>query len=80
MSDKPKIKIVTRKMKLLAKPVKMRRREKNEAIKSRWNELFPQDNRTLYVGPPFSGETHLLFKILSRIPDRDFYIITKSPP
>ena len=37
-------------------------------------------NRTLLVGPSFSGKTCLLFKILSRIPDRDIYIITKSHP
>ena len=31
------------------------------------------------VGPSFSGKTYLLLKIISRIRDRDFYIITKSP-
>ena len=31
------------------------------------------------VGQSFSGKTYLILKILSRIPDRDFYIITKSP-
>ena len=38
------------------------------------------NNRTLLVGPPFSGKTYLMLKILSRMPDRDNYIITKSPP
>ena len=38
------------------------------------------NNRTLLVGPTFSGKTYLMLKILSRIPDRDIYIITKSPP
>ena len=38
------------------------------------------NNRTLLVGPSFSGKTYLMLKILSRIPDRDIYIITKSPP
>ena len=38
------------------------------------------NNRTLLVGPYFSGKTYLMLKILSRIPDRDIYIITKSPP
>ena len=38
------------------------------------------NNRTLLVGPSFSGETYLMLKILSRISDRDIYIITKSPP
>ena len=32
------------------------------------------------VGPSFSGKTYLMLKILSRIADRDIYIITKSPP
>ena len=38
------------------------------------------NNRTLLVGPSFSGKTSLMLKILSRISDRDIYIITKSPP
>ena len=38
------------------------------------------NNRTILVGPSFSGKTYLMLKILSRIPNRDFYIITKSPP
>ena len=37
-------------------------------------------NRTLLVGPSFSGKTYLMLKTLSRIPDRDIYIITKSHP
>ena len=37
------------------------------------------NNRTLLVGPSFSGKTYLMLKIFSRIPDRDIYIITKSP-
>ena len=37
-------------------------------------------NRTLLVGPSFSSKTYLKLKILSRIPARDIYIITKSPP
>ena len=32
------------------------------------------------VGPSFSGKTYLMLKILSRMLDRDIYIITKSPP
>ena len=32
------------------------------------------------VGPSFSGKTYLMLKILSRMIDRDIYIITKSPP
>ena len=38
------------------------------------------NNRTLLVGPSFSGKTYLMLKFLSRISDRDIYIITKSPP
>ena len=38
------------------------------------------NNRTLLVGPTFSGKTYLMLKILSRISDRDIYIITNSPP
>ena len=38
------------------------------------------NNGTLLVGPSFSGKTYLMLKILSRIPNRDVYIITKSPP
>ena len=38
------------------------------------------NNRTLLVGPFFSGKTYLMLKILSRKPHRDNYIITKSPP
>ena len=38
------------------------------------------NNRTLLVGPSFSVKTYLMLKTLSRIPDRIFYIITKSPP
>ena len=37
------------------------------------------NNRTLLVGPSFSGKTYLMLKILSRVPNRDIYIITKSP-
>ena len=37
------------------------------------------NNRTLLVGPSFSSKTYLMLKILSRISDRDIYIITKSP-
>ena len=56
--------------------------------KKRKNKLIQQpkivndnnNNRTLLVGPSFSGKTYLMLEILSRIPDRDIYIITKSPP
>ena len=42
------------------------------------NEI--NNNRTLLVGLSFSGKTYLMLKTLSRIPDRDVYITTKSPP
>ena len=38
------------------------------------------NNRTLLVGTSFSGKTYLMLQSLSRISDRDIYIITKSPP
>ena len=38
------------------------------------------NNRTLLVGPSFTGKTYPMLKILSRIPDRDLCIITKSSP
>ena len=38
------------------------------------------NNRTLLVGPSFSGKTYPMLQILSRISHRDIYIITKSPP
>ena len=38
------------------------------------------NNRTLLVGSSFSGKTYLMLKILSRMMDRDIYIVTKSPP
>ena len=38
------------------------------------------NNRTLLVGPSFSGKTYLMLKILSRMIDREIYIFTKSPP
>ena len=38
------------------------------------------NNRTLLIGPSFSGKSYLMLKILSQIPDREIYIITKTPP
>ena len=37
-------------------------------------------NRTLIVGASFSGESHLILKVCSRLSDPDVYIFTKSPP
>ena len=38
------------------------------------------NNGTLLVGTSFSGKTYLMLKIFSRVPNRDIYKITKSPP
>ena len=37
------------------------------------------NNRTHLVGPSFSDKTYLMLNMFSRIPDQDFYVITKSP-
>ena len=52
----------------------------NKITTSDQQPKIENNNRTLLVGPSFSGKTYLMLKILSRIPDRDIYIITKSPP
>ena len=38
------------------------------------------NNRTHLVELSFSGKTYFMLEIFSRIPDRDIYIINKSPP
>ena len=38
------------------------------------------DNETLLVGPSFSCKAYLMLKSHFRTPNRDIYIITKSPP
>ena len=38
------------------------------------------NNRTLLVGSSISGRTYLTLKILSRMPNRDIFIFTKTPP
>ena len=53
-------------------------RRQNEDIQALFG-LLPRNNRTLIVGPSFSGKTHLMLTILSRTPDRDIYRITNSP-
>ena len=62
-----------------------KKRKNNEITTSRQEPKIENgnninNNRTLLVGPSFSGKTYLMLKILSRIPNRDIYIITKSPP
>ena len=53
---------------------------KSNVIKKPIIDNVDNNNRTLMVGPSFSGKTYLMIKILPRIPDGDIYIITKSPP
>ena len=57
-----------------------KKKRKNNVIQQPKIENDNNNNRTLLVGPSFSGKTYLMIKILSRIPNRDVYIITKSPP
>ena len=52
----------------------------NEITTSHQQPKIENNNRTLLVGPSFSGKTYLMLKTLPRIADRDIYIITKSPP
>ena len=45
------------------------------------NVYTENSNRTLLGGCSFSGKTYLMLKILSRIPpERNIYLITRSPP
>ena len=57
-----------------------KKKRKNNLIQQPKIENDINNNRTLLVGPSFSGNTYLMLKILSRMLDRDIYIITKSPP
>ena len=57
-----------------------KRKNNNDKKKTKVDDLVNDNNRTLLVGPSFSGKTYLMLKILSRMSDRDIYIITKSPP
>ena len=57
-----------------------KKKRKNHLIQQPKIENDFNNDRTLLVGPSFSGKTYLMLKILSRIPNRDIYIITKSPP
>ena len=66
------------------------KKRKNNLIQNEITTSYPQpknendnnnnNNRTSVVGPSFSSKTYLMLKILSRIPNRDIYIIIKSPP
>ena len=61
-----------------------KKKRKNKITISHQQSIIENGNnnntRTLLVGPSFSGKTYLMLKILSRMPNRDIYIITKSPP
>ena len=57
-----------------------KKKRKNNLIQEPKIENDFNNNRTSLVGPSFSGKSYLMLKILSRITDRDIYIITKSPP
>ena len=55
--------------------------ESNSNVSEKTNiDNINNNNRTLLVGPSFSGKTYLMLQILSHVSDRDIYIITKSPP
>ena len=60
-------------------------REHHHENESKANKLeksfkVANNNRTFWDRPSFSGRTYLLLLILSWKPDREIYIITKSPP
>ena len=57
-----------------------REHHQNESNSNVIIDNVDNNNRTLLVGPSFSGKTYLMLKILSRLPDRDTYIITRSLP
>ena len=57
-----------------------KKKRKNNLIQQPKVENGNNNNRTLLVGPSFSGKTYLILKIQTRISDRDIYVITKSPP
>ena len=56
-----------------------KKKRKNNLIQQPKIENDNNTNRTLLVGPSYSGKTFLMLRILSRMIDRDIYIITKSP-
>ena len=79
------MKLTTWTMELFAKAVTIRIGEK--PILTPWSKINNQKSKMLLmkknigkplVGPTFSGRSYLMLKTLSRIPDGDFYIITKS--
>ena len=61
---------------------KIKEKIKLRSVQQSKNENGNNNNntRTLLVGPGFLGKTSFMLKILSRIPNRGIYIITKSPP
>ena len=66
----------------ICKSCYIKKKRKNNLIQQPKTENgnYINNNRTLLVGSSFAGKTYLMLKILSRISDRDIYIITISPP
>ena len=58
---------------IIRPPLIQNQQPKNDTV------TIDNNNRTFLVGPSFSSKTYVMLKLLSRIPDRDFYIVTKSP-
>ena len=81
------MKITTWKIKLFVAINKKKKSENNNNITLIQNQQTKIDivninnnNWTTLVRPSFSGETYLVLKNFSRLPDRYIYIIIKSPP
>ena len=64
--------------------IKKRKDNNNTLIQNQQPKIYKvntsTNNRRLLIEPSFSSKTLFMLKILSRIPDRDVYKITKSPP
>ena len=61
----------------------LQKKKQENVIKLSWKVSVIDEHiniRTLFVGPFFSGETYLMLKTLSRLPDRVISSITKSCP
>ena len=76
-------KTLTRKREQFVSIVTIKRKNINKTLMQNQQPKIDNvnnNNRTLLVGPSFWGKTYLMLKIFSRIPDRDVYIVTNSPP
>ena len=71
---------------LFVKTVKIKKKKKKTRASyqlpktENGNNSNNNNNRKLLVGSSFLGKTYLMLTILSRTPNQDLYIITKSPP